>query len=336
MKLLHELARLSNNQKTWKKDVSEAFNDPKFFSMNVSLVRDDWLPLLKQWTMTDKEKLPEIIGRISTPSTAGIVFGVGATSARLEADRKTQLNLRRVASLILSSPEDTFVTDLPVVFEKLEELLTATPTSSPSSTTRADVYMVVRAMVLKTSAIHLAPLWPVVNAEIHAAVSSVVAPDQSAASETYTSPAILQACKLLDLLICAAPDDFQLHEWLFITDTIDAVYRLSSAPPVALVDELSEELGNVGSQTVQDTESVTNMVTSRTQRRPLLGPGAINEPVSLERKDELVAKVLRPFFAQLSIFAFESIYAMCPVDRQFCADGLLEDIFDDRTIVRSL
>lgn len=336
LQLLQELSKIQGNQKTWKKDVGDAFNDAKFFGMNLALARDNWIPLLRQWTVADKEKMPEIVSRISAPSTAGIVFGVGATSARLEADRKTQLNLRRIATLILAAADDAFVTDLQTIFDKLVELLAASSTSSPSSTTRADIYMVVRALTLKTSAIHLGMLWPVVNAEIHAALSSVVAPDNSTASDTYTNSAILQACKLLDLLICVAPDDFQLHEWLFITDTIDAVYRSSNSQPVALVDELSEELGAVAANSSLQTESVAHLVASGSYRRPLLGePGGISDEVSLERKDELVAKVLRPFFGQLSIFAFETTYAMGRLDRESCVQGLLKDLFDERSIVKA-
>ncbi|KAF7550597.1 hypothetical protein G7Z17_g5609 [Cylindrodendrum hubeiense] len=336
LQLLQELSRLQNNQKTWKKDVSDAFNDPKFFGMNLELAKNDWIPLLRQWTLTDKERMPEIVSRINAPTTAGIVFGVGATSARLEADRKTQLNLRRIATLILAAAEDAFVAELTTIFDKLVELLAASATSSPSSTTRADIYMVVRALAIKTSAIHLGMLWPVVNAEIHAAISSVVAPDNSTASDTYTNASILQACKLLDLLICVAPDDFQLHEWLFITDTIESVYRSSTYQPVALVDEISEELGTVAANSGLQTESVAHLVANSSSRRPLLGPGGISDEVSLERKDELVAKVLRPFFGQLSIFAFESTYAMGRLDRDACISSLLKDIFDERSIVKAL
>ncbi|SCN75398.1 probable regulator of reproduction DopA [Fusarium fujikuroi] len=336
MCLLHELSRVHNNQKNWKKDVGDAFNDPKFFGMDLDLAKEDWLPLLRQWTLTDKEKMPEIVGRINAPSTAGIVFGVGATSARLEADRKTQLNLRRIATLILAGSEDAFVSDLSEIFSKLAELLSASSTSSPSSTTRADIYIVFRALALRTSAIHLGMLWPVVNAEIHAAISSVAAPDNSTASDTYTNASVLQACKLLDLLICVAPDDFQLHEWLFITDTIDAVYRPSTYQPVALVDELSDELGASVNSSGFQSSSVVNPVARGSSRRPLLGPGGINDDVSLDRKDELVAKVLRPFFGQLSIFAFESTYAMGRLDRDACISSLLKDIFDERSIVRAL
>lgn len=358
--LFQELCRLPNNQKSWKKDVADAFNDARFFSSKLTLVESGWLPLLKQWSVSDKERMPDLIGRIMPPTTAGIVFGVGATSARLEADRKTQLALRRIATLVLASGDDAFVTDLPLLLEKLAELLTATSTSSPSSTTRAEAYMVVRALVLRTGPVHLAALWPIVSAELHAAMASTVAPDHSPAADTYDNAAVLQACKLLDLLVCVAPDDFQLHEWLFVTDTVDAVYRSADYQPVALVDELAEELGIVDKGEVEverggagvaagvsppqpaPTAADSSPLAAQTaaamggHRRPLLGPGGISDEVGLERRDELVAKVLRPFFSQLSIFAFESTYAMAALDRHACFHGLLKDLFDERSIVKAL
>ncbi|RYO92822.1 hypothetical protein DL766_009301 [Monosporascus sp. MC13-8B] len=356
--LLHELTRLGGNQKTWKKDISDSFNDPRFFGSSVALVRSDWLPLLRQWTLTDnKDRMTEILARITPPTTAGIVFGVGATSARLEADRKTQLNLRRVATLILASGIDAFAGELPAILDRLVELLAATATSSPSSTTRSEIYMVVRALVLRTSAVHLSPLWPVVNAELHAALSSVAAPESSPGADTFSNAAVLQACKLLDLLIAVAPDDFQLHEWLFITDTIDAVYRSAAYQPVALVDELSEELGSdaitvsgsIGSNadptvpaSLQHQEQQqTDSKSAFRKRMPLLAgfDKQLTAAVAVEnnnRKDELVARVLRPFFAQLSIFAFESTYAMGALDVEACVVGLLGDLFDERTVGKAL
>jgi hypothetical protein len=155
----------------------------------------------------------------------------------------------------------------------------------------------------------------------------------------------MQACKLLDLLVCVAPDEFQLHEWLFVTDTLDAVYRpqfgSGGYQPVALVDEVCEELGAVGLG-AGGVETAAAMVQATVgsaggQRRPLLGtPGGISDEVGMERKDELVAKVLRPFFGQLSIYAFESTYAMAPVDWEGCVAGLVKDLFDERSIVRAL
>ena len=150
----------------------------------------------------------------------------------------------------------------------------------------------------------------------------------------------MQACKLLDLLICAAPDDFQLHEWLFVTDTIDAVHRPSSYTyqPVALVDEVSEELGAVMQHTAEyhGASGSTGGAGHGNKKRPLLGSGGISDEVSMDRKDELVAKILRPFFGQLSIYAFESTYAMAPVDWEGCVQGLVKDLFDERSVVKAL
>ena len=337
--LLYQLSRLPNTQKSWKKDLGDAFNDPRFFGNAVPLVENEWLPLLKQWSLSDKEKVPELLSRLLPPTTAGIVFGVGATSARLEADRKTQLNLRRIATLILAAIDDNFVTDLPAMLEKVMELLAATTTSSPSSTTRADIYLLVRAVVLKTSAVHLAMLWPIINAELQEAISSVVAPDHSASADTYNNHSTLQACKLLDTLICVAPDDFQLHEWLFITDTIDAVYRPSNSHPTSLIDEVSEELGSTAitsSHFESSTAAANSQALNEQSRRPLIGPGGISDEGPWERKDELVGKVLRPFFSQLSIFAFESTYSMSAPDLEACKSGLLKDLFDDRSIVKAI
>lgn len=71
-------------------------------------------------------------------------------------------------------------------------------------------------------------------------------------------------------------------------------------------------------------------------RKLLIGPGGISDEGAWERKDELVGKVLRPFFGQLSIFAFESTYSMGAPDWEACRKGLLADLFDERSIVKAL
>jgi dTDP-4-dehydrorhamnose reductase len=135
--------------------------------------------------------------------------------------------------------------------------------------------------------------------------------------------------------LCLAPDDFQVHEWLFITDTIDAVYRPANMHSIALIDELSEDLGLTAHSTTPADSSLAQAASSTT-RKPLLGPRGINDEGSWERKDELVGKVLRPFFSQLSIFAFESTYSMNAPDWQACRQSLLKDLFDERSIVKAL
>ena len=320
--LIIALANIPEASKTWKRDVTEAFNDPRFFANSPSLINTGWLPLLQQWALADKERMPELLSRLPQPTAAGIMFGVGAASARLEADRKSQLNLRRIAFLILAAADDTFVINLTGLQEKLIDLLNATAASSPSSTTRAEVYMVIRALILKTSIIHLSSFWPTVNSELFYAFSSAF-PD---ANEDLNILCLLQACKLLDMLLALGIDDFQMQEWLFITDTVDAVYRPADVSSVALVDELAEGLD---SEAGASQSSILLNIASVGKRKPLL-TSSVTKDV---KRDDLMEKVLRPFFRQLSIHAFESTYSMKQPDRQVCFDDLMTDLFDDSTLV---
>ncbi|KAH1327822.1 Endosome to Golgi transport protein [Aspergillus fumigatus] len=323
MSLLQHIAKVPAAAKIWKKDIADAFNDPRFFGFQVELVRSGWMKLLRQWVIADKDRLTELMSRLPPPSTAGLMFGVGASAARLEADRKAQLNLRRISLLILSANDDYFIGELPELLQKLEDLLAATSSSSPSSTTRAEIFMVLRALALKSSTTTLAPFWPLINTELQEAISSI---PLGAQQEVYNAYSLLQACKLLDTLLVLAPDDFQLLEWLYVNDTIDAVYPPEHLESMALADEISQTLGVRGSapphSPCEATESGDGM------KRPQLTLDWIRETA----KDELIDQVLRPFLDRLSINAFESTYGMGSPDLKSCQDDLLADLFNESTM----
>ncbi|CAG8082465.1 unnamed protein product [Penicillium nalgiovense] len=325
MVLLQQMAKVPAAAKVWKKDISDAFNDARFFGLQLDLVKNSWMDLLRQWVLADKERLSELLVRLPPPSSAGIMFGVGASAARLEADGKAQLNLRRIALLLLSASDDYFVGELPALLQKLEDLLAATSSSSPSSATRAEVFMVLRAVALKTSPSAMAPFWPLINTELQEAISAV---PEGSQPELYNSYSMLQACKLLDILLVLAPDDFQLLEWLFITDTIDAVYPPDRWEPIALADEVSQSFGprGAGSPTVP-AETVEPQGRSGLKR-----PWLISDWIRETAKDDIVERVLRPFFARLSIYVFESTYGMGSVDLAVCRNDLLADLFNESTM----
>lgn len=324
--ILYAMSRIAEASKTWRKDVAEAFNDPRFFCISsLHLADTGWLPVLRQWVLLDKDRMPDFLARLSPPTSAGIVFGVGASSARLEADRKTQLILRRIAVLVLAASDNFFVANLSTIQEKLVELMTATAASSPSSATRAEIFMLLRALILKISPSHMNSFWPIINCELHDALSSLF-PDEN--RDTYNTYCVVQACKLLEILLIMAPDDFQMSEWLFVTDTIDAVYRPAKWDPVALVDELAEDLDSKAGASQSATVPLSS-ATPTGERKPVL------TSITLQGvpKEDLVDRVLRPFFRQLSISAFESTYSMEHPDWRACYDDLLVDTFDDSTIV---
>lgn len=339
LQLLLYISEQGPTAKSWKKDVSDAFNDARIISSSTDLMQNGWMPVFRKWSLSDKDRLPDLLSRLVAPSAAGIMFGVGANAARLDADRKTQLNLRRIALLLLSCKSDTFVSSLSLMDEKLSELATATLSSSPSSTTRAEFFMVFRALILSISFNHLSAIWPMINATMQAALASAI--PGSHEQETYNNASLLQACKLLDLLITITPDEFQLHEWLYITDTIDAVYRPDDWTPDALVDEVAESLGAEESSLSSSQYTSTPVAQQTTSGGPTrsqflnssLNGGVDGADVKAMARDEFVRGVLRPFFSQLSMYAYEATYGMGGPDVEGCRQALVQDLLDEGTIL---
>ncbi|KAI4747245.1 hypothetical protein E4T50_02454 [Aureobasidium sp. EXF-12298] len=331
--LFEHVAQQGPTSKQWKKDIADAFNNPRLLSCSADLMHDGWYPVLRKWALGDKDRLPELLSKITAPSTAGIMFGVGANAARLEADRRTQLTLRKMMLLMLACDQDILVGNLTPILDKLVDLCTANASSSPSSTTRAEVFMVFRAMILSFSPVHLSAVWPILNANLQKAITTCLPGDHE--QDTYSNLSLLQACKLLDLLTTLSPDEFQLHEWLYITDTIDAVYRPVDLNPVALTDEAAEALGMEGSEHPAFTPATTigNSSSEAGVRRPFLGRSVVDgADTKAMARDDFLRSVLQPFFSQLSMYSYEATYSMSVPDVELCRRGLLEDILDESTM----
>ena len=231
-----------------------------------------------------------------------------------EADRKTQAVLRRTALLFVAADIDTFAGNIAQVHTKVEQLLVATKESSPSSAICGDIYMLLRAMVLQTSPIQLALLWPTIDAEVRDVLLSLTMEDSAT---KYSAAARLQAAKLLDLLLLLRPDEFQLHEWLFVTDTVDAIYPPVDFVPSSLSDTVARTISGVD-------EYLLPATSARKLRKPWLCSEASRDiPV-----EDIDARLLQPFFRQLSIHAFEDIYSLGAIDRKACVEDLIADLFN--------
>ena len=162
--------------------------------------------------------------------------------------------------------------------------------------------------------------------------------------DTYNNLALIQACKLLDLLVTLAPDDFQLHEWLYITDTIDAVYRPSGWGPIALVDQVAESLTGDSIPNLDQSQSLYPVPSSSGTTSGLTALPGLNRPffatMSIDGADmkamareSFVKSVLHPFFSQLSMHAYEATYGMGLPDIETCRVALLDDVLDESTII---
>jgi hypothetical protein len=141
------------------------------------------------------------------------------------------------------------------------------------------------------------------------------------------------------------------HQWIFITDTVDAIYRPEDQPLEALLDQLADIAGSLpaseGSRVsyalsfyahathqsvvTQEASSSNNGIVdfdshmasneSRPMRRPLL-----NYMRQIESIRDLV-----PFFSQISVASYESVYASGGnIDWEAVERGLMDDMFDGR------
>ncbi|RMZ88909.1 hypothetical protein DV736_g3873, partial [Chaetothyriales sp. CBS 134916] len=307
IRLLLIMSKTSVAAKIWKKDLLEAFNHPSFFD-NVYLSDEDgWLMVVKQLVVVEKGLMSELLGRLTAPTTAGIVFGVGAAAARAEADKQTRSNLRRIALVLLAADVDTFVSSLSQMMTRIDELLSAMPSTSPSSATRGDVYLLLRAICLSFTPTNLVTIWPSVNSELRGLFECLGRTEYAMLS----TASYLQGAKLLDLLLLLKPEEFQLQEWLFITDTIDAIYPPTNTGNTAAADLL--RLDN--SQPVELSSGIEGGL-----RKPLLSTDASRRPEDQRR-------LLGSFFSHLSIRAFEDTYSLEAIDMQSCKIDILLDLF---------
>ena len=299
----------STNNKTWKKDLTEAFNDSRLFNTSLAVATRGWLPILRQLSVLDRNLFVDVTSRFVAPATAGIMFGVGASAARNEADKTSKLNLRRISLLLMAQEQDFFAGNVGQLASKIDELLIATPSTSPSSNTRGEIYLLFRAMILCLGPENLVAVWPVLDSEIRKVFEDMSNEDGPALT-LFTH---LQAAKLLDLLLLLKPEEFQLHEWLFITDTIDAIYPPAGCESSAAADLIHlDGTDNVDLQSIQPSGLRKPWLATDLSRQPPETPG-----------------LLRSFFSQLSIRAFEATYSLEGADVEACRSDVLADLFSD-------
>ena len=202
---------------------------------------------------------------------------------------------------------DTYATHTGQILIKIDELCGATSASSPSSGTRGEVYLLLRALCLACTQDTLAGLWPIMDVELRALFDDMTLGSDSKLS-TYSH---LQGAKLLDVLLLLRPDEFQLHEWLFVTDTIDAVYPSVNQKSVAAADLL---------RPASSDHLELHSTTSRGLRKPWLS-------TDLSGDSKQYSSLLNSFFSQLSIRAFEDVYSLESPDIEACRKDLLSDLF---------
>ncbi|KAI8981167.1 Dopey, N-terminal-domain-containing protein [Trametes punicea] len=315
--IIRELTKINVAVKAWRSPVSDTLNDNRCFNSTAE-AGEKWMPMIKSLFDTDRTALPELLGKITTVASANI-FANREYEMLLRS-----LNLRRLSYVILSAEKNHFLAQLPSIQEKLVDTLRNV--SAPI--VQGEVYLCVRVLLCRLSPHNLSSFWPVILTELYRIFEQILENVPSDGSEDLGL--ILAASKLLDLLLVLQTEEFQIHQWIFVTDTVDAVYRPDDWIPEALLDRLAEVVGALPATEVCTRQSnvprsaaqlQTPSLPNRPMRRPLLQ--------SVRQIDSI--RDLVPFFSTASISSYESVYHSGGlVDWQAIEKGLLEDLFEGR------
>ncbi|EIN14374.1 hypothetical protein PUNSTDRAFT_140678 [Punctularia strigosozonata HHB-11173 SS5] len=315
--IIHEMTRIQGSLKVWRGPVMETLADNRVFNSTPN-GGACWQPIVAALVDFDKTAFPELLGKVYTAPSANIFVN-------REYEMLLQsLNLRRLSYVLLAGEKNHFLAQLPSVQEKLVEIFRNV--SSP--VVQSEVYLCVRVLLCRLSPHNLTSFWPVILTELYRLFDQLKASVPADGSEEL--PLVLSACKCLDLLLTLQTQEFQIHQWIFITDTVDAVYRPDGWYPDALLDQLAEIAADLPTTEYRDARSTPQTVPSpgpataidpKLMRRPMLH--------NLRQIDSI--RDLVPFFSSVSIASYESVYASSgTIDWPEVERSILEDMFDGR------
>ncbi|KAK5828752.1 Dopey, N-terminal-domain-containing protein [Linnemannia elongata] len=229
--LLCEISKIPFAYRTWRKEVWEVFLDNRFFAMGPAVARK-WRQLIQTAMTSEKERLVELLGRISTSPTSALF------TSRDQESLNRALMLRRLTFVIWCGTVDQYLPQLPNIQEKLVELLKLSSTEQ----VHPEIYLCLRVLLCRISNQHLNNFWPVLLTEL-IQLFNLFLTDENDRPEQVSL--FLSACKFLDLLFVLENGLYFIHQWIFISDAIRQTVMhspMGEAMPHALMDRLGKKL----------------------------------------------------------------------------------------------
>ncbi|CEQ42798.1 SPOSA6832_04666 [Sporobolomyces salmonicolor] len=365
--LLQEMAKNPQTVKAWRSTVADAFADNRFFNAPPSL-NVQWKPLIQALMSSDKERLPDLAGKISTVSSANIF-----TNRELESLSRA-LSLRRLTYTIFTGDKDRFVTQLPIIQEKLVDLLRSSvgdmvhaevgSAISPvddlllTRDTVHQVYLCLRVLFCRVGNQHLAGLWPVILTElvsgfffftskrcmlIHTLAlklrlfESLV--DRPVPDGSDLLQLVLSACKFLDLTLVLQTEDFQMCNPFakVLSGDEETSLTFSSASRSHAWMFCTDTVDAIYPPDAFLPQAIIDRLGE------LLGgdraedaspssappvPASARHPLLAARRISTISELV-PFFTTLSLSAYESVYhSGSRVDWNAVEDVLVRDLFE--------
>lgn len=305
LRLINDIGQFSPS-KAWKALVFDIFMDDSFFNVSPKDI-DSWKPIIGNWISNDKEKLGELVSRV-TPSVQSSTSNIFIWNEKSEVEGKI-LTLKRISYLIMIQPQDFFINNLESILERVEYSLSMT---CPAAY-RSEISNLFRAISLKFGELHLLPCWTTIVhelADIFESLENKSAKELSLLTEEELN-LTLNSSKLLDQMLLLKYDEFNLNEWLFVSTQTDVANGASKKTLIAIADKIASKVEQIP---LKDTPIRVKQPSGPLQ--PLLiGVKSINSIVSL-----------RNFFDSLSLISYERVYGLYGIDLNACEASLMEDL----------
>ncbi|CDK24115.1 unnamed protein product [Kuraishia capsulata CBS 1993] len=290
------------NIKGWKSLLYDVLMDTKFFTMSIT-ESAPWNSIMFTWIDGDKERMSDLISRMQPYSGNSTLFGWNDSELTTRG-----LHLKRVAYLLMVSPVDRYLINVKDIVNRLSDILAGT-----GGILKPDAFLCLRALILRFTEPHLTTAWPMIYSELQQVFQTVLAKIENLAEgETPNSETdldiLLMASKLLDVLLLLKFEDFQLNEWLFVSETPKDSEKV---PTLAIIDRISE---------IQGVETRT----ASTENDEPLGK---KKPLLLGLKHVKQMTQLQSFFSKLSSFNYESAYSLRVADTEACEHDIFNDLF---------
>lgn len=300
------IAPIGERVKPWKLFLNEFFTDSK--TLRALLETDDksWSFIFYHWSLyyDSKEKLlPDLILSVTAKSNV-ITPSINPFNTWSDSEVQSKFNnILRIAYLVLISPKDHYYIHCQSLLNIVEHFIFGV-----ENALQAAGYILLRALLLKFTNTHFADHWSMLFSGLQSSLLTIYEAIQ--VQQSIDSNVVLQVSKTLDLLLTVNVEEFSAtHEWLFVIDTINSIYKKD--PYVALVDEISQ-----CKDLVMVTTSGVTLNEDTTFRVPLL--------VNIHSIDSVVNLI--PFFFNLSYDHYEAMYNLNPLNEQVCIDDLSHDI----------
>jgi len=314
LRILQGVTSIQSATRAWRGVATEVFNHHNFFQMTPE-VGAGWCGLIHALHTVDKQVFPELVSRASTTSAGNLFSGKEAeTIAKAGA-------IRRLTCAIFAAGKDSHLIHLAIIQEKLVEVLR----SGLSSTILAEIYLCLRVSLVRFSPHNFPGLWPVVITDMINILNEAIHNPPSESDESYCL--LVAVCKFIDLAVTVQTQELQTYQWMFITDTVDAIYPPEDWSTRSLLDKLGEVIRNILSEREKQIDAMTmdnsvdlKIVTSGL-RRPLLSRVSSTPDIFL----------LSTFLTHVSLASYESLYnSRGQVDWAEVEESLLSDIFSGR------